>query len=281
MRSPTTIPGAATLTSTPFPRSIGAVQLVRSFSKKGIIMKRDIIAAAIAGAAALISTGAGAVNLVENGDFDNTAFLWSDNTGFSSNDFQTPGGVDIPGWSNVSGFANEFWVTTPNGYSGLTASPGNGSTFFVDLTGQANSQPFGGLEQTISTTAGAKYVLTFALGAATTWNLGALAGSALTASATGASLLASELFTASTPTTANQWQTETLSFTADSASTTIEFLGDSVNTASRYIGLDDVSVSPDVSPAVPETSTWAMMLAGFASLGFVGFRRAAKARAAI
>jgi hypothetical protein len=144
------------------------------------------------------------------------------------------------------------------------------------LTGQANSQPFGGLEQTISTTPGVSYTLTFALGAATTWNLDPMGGSALTASATGTSLLASELFTASTPATPNQWQTETLSFTADSLSTTIEFFGDSTNVASRYIGLDDVSVSS----SVPEASTWAMMLAGFASLGFVGYRRVARGRAA-
>jgi hypothetical protein len=240
-------------------------------------MKRKIIAAAaIASASALIATGARAVNLVNNGDFDNIGGVWTDNTGLGSNDFQTARGVTIPGWSNVSGFANEFWVLSPNDYSGLTASPGNGSIYFVDLTGQANNLPFGGLEQTITTTPGVKYTLTFALGAATTWNLGTLAGSALTASATGTSLLASELFTASTPTTANQWQTETLSFTADSASTTIEFLGDSANVYSKYIGLDDVSVSS----AVPEASTWAMMLAGFAGLGFVGYRRAGKARAA-
>jgi Protein of unknown function (DUF642) len=242
-------------------------------------MKRSICALAIAGALALIATEAGAVSLVTNGDFDNIGALWTDNTGLGSNDFQTPGGVTIPGWSNVSGFANEFWVTAPNSYSGLTASPGNGSSYFVDLTGQANNLPFGGLEQTISTTAGVEYTLTFALGSATTWNLGTLAGSALTASATGTSLLASQLFAASTPTTANQWQTETLSFTADSASTTIEFLGDSANVNSKYIGLDDVSVSP-VSAAVPEVSTWAMMLAGFASLGFVGYRGAVRARAA-
>jgi hypothetical protein len=142
------------------------------------------------------------------------------------------------------------------------ASPGNGSIYFVDLTGQANSLPFGGLEQTISTTPGVSYTLTFALGAATTWNLDTLGGSALTASATGNSLLASQLFTASTPATVNQWQTEMLSFTADSMSTTIEFLGDSTNVNSRYIGLDDVSVSSvaGVSSSVPEASTWAMML---------------------
>ena len=101
----------------------------------------------------------------------------------------------------------------------------------------------------------------------------------MTASATGTSLLASQLFTASTPTTVNDWQTETLSFTADSASTTIEFLGDSTNVNSRYIGLDDVSVSP-VSGAVPEVSTWVMMVAGFASLSFAGYRRTTKTRAA-
>jgi hypothetical protein len=242
-------------------------------------MKPNISAVAIASALALIATEAGAVDLVNNGDFDNIGGVWTDNTGLGSNDFQTPGGVVIPGWSNVSGFANEFWVTSPNGYSGLTASPGNGSSYFVDLSGQANNLPFGGLEQTISTTAGVEYSLTFALGSATTWNLGTLAGSALTASATGTSLLASQLFTASTPTTANQWQTETLSFTADSASTTIEFLGDSTNVNSKYIGLDDVSVSPE-SGAVPEVSTWVMMLAGFASLGFAGYRRMTKALAA-
>jgi hypothetical protein len=251
---------------------------MRSFSKKGITVMRNIIAATIASASALIATGAVAADLVQNGDFDNIGGIWTDNTGLGSNDFQTAGGVVIPGWSNVSGLANEFWVLTPNGYSGLTASPGNSSIYFVDLTGEANSQPFGGLEQTISTTPGSQYVLTFALGAGTTWNLGPLAGSALTASATGTSLLASQLFTASTPTTANQWQTETLSFTADSATTTIEFLGDSANVNSRYIGLDDVGVTFNVGPAVPEASTWAMMLLGFAGLGFAGYRTAKEPR---
>lgn len=91
-------------------------------------MRRNISAVAIAGALALIASEAGAVNLVDNGDFNNVGGVWTDNTGDGSNDFQSPGGVAIPGWSNVSGFANEFWVTTPNSYSGLTASPGNGST---------------------------------------------------------------------------------------------------------------------------------------------------------
>ncbi len=34
-----------------------------------------------------------------------------------------------------------------------------------------------------------------------------------------------------------------------------------------------------VAPAIPEPSTWAMMILGFAGVGFVGYRRAKKGRA--
>ncbi len=40
-----------------------------------------------------------------------------------------------------------------------------------------------------------------------------------------------------------------------------------------------VSVSP-ITAAAPEPATWAMMLAGFAGLGFLGYRQSAKARIA-
>jgi hypothetical protein len=222
--------------------------------------------------AVLIATDAGATPLVTNGDFANIGSVWTDNTHLGSNDWLTAGAVNIPGWTNVPGFANEFWVSVPNSYSGLTKSPGNGSPFFVDLTGQANNKPFGGLEQNIATVAGTRYALTFDLGAATTWNIGALAGSALTASATGTSLLASQLFSL-VPTGANDWATETLSFMANSSSTTIEFLGDSSQVNSRYIGLDNVSAAV---AAVPEPSTWAMMILGFMGMGFMAYRRSRK-----
>jgi hypothetical protein len=53
-------------------------------------MKRNIITAAIATAAVLIATGAGAANLVTNRDFDNIGGVWSDNTGLGSNDLRAP-----------------------------------------------------------------------------------------------------------------------------------------------------------------------------------------------
>jgi hypothetical protein len=129
-------------------------------------VRRNFLPALLLGGAAfgaaLITTEARAAPLVTNGDFADIGNVWTDNTTLGSNDWKSAGAVPIPGWTNVPGFANEFWVGAPNSY-GLSASPGNGSAFFVDLTGQANSQPFGGLEQTIATTVGTSYKLTFDL----------------------------------------------------------------------------------------------------------------------
>jgi hypothetical protein len=238
-----------------------------------IVRHRILLAVGLVGLIALTGTGARAANLVTNGDFANIGNVWVNNTGLGSDDWQTSGATAIPDWTNVAGFANEFWVTSPNDYSGLTASPGNGSTYFVDLTGQANNTPYGGIEQTIATTSGDNYVLQFDLGSSTLWNSSNPA--ALTASATGTSLLASQFFTL-TPTSDNTWVTETLHFTANSSSTTIEFLGDSSYT-SEYIGLDNVSVTAATS-VFPEPATWGMILIGL--IGFGALMRSRRNRVA-
>jgi hypothetical protein len=200
-------------------------------------------------------------NLVTNGDFANIGNVWVNNTGVASDDWQTAGATGIPGWSNVAGFANEFWFFGPsNGYD-LTQSPGNGSSYAVDLTGQANNKPYGGIEQVIATIPGASYDLTFDLGASTEYNGPGLNAAALTASATGAVLDASQLFTFA-PSGINQWQSESLLFKADSSSTTIEFLADSAYT-SKYTGLDNVNVT---SSAVPEPASWPLGLIAAAAI---------------
>jgi hypothetical protein len=36
--------------------------------------------------------------------------------------------------------------------------------------------------------------------------------------------------------------------------------------------MEHLAFPPSTTPAVPEPSTWALLLIGFASLGFVGYR---------
>jgi hypothetical protein len=230
------------------------------------IPRRGLICAAVLATLSAAPAHAGGPNLIVNGDFANIGNVWINNTGLGSDDWQSAGATAIPDWSNVSGAANEFWVTSPNVY-GLSAAPGNASSFFVDLTGQANNKPYGGLEQTITTTPGTTYTLTFALGSSTYYNNSGSGAAGLYASATGTVLLASSLFTLA-PTSTNAWTTETLGFTADSTSTTIEFLGDSSFT-SEYTGLDNVSVTAQSStppPGVPEPASVSLLLLGLGGL---------------
>ena len=80
-----------------------------------------------------------------------------------------------------------------------------------------------------------------------------------------------------TPTT-SAWTLITTPFVASGGSQSISFVLDVVNPgADNSIGLNQIAVN---SAAAPEPATWALLMAGFAGLGFAGYRRA-KAGAAI
>jgi hypothetical protein len=66
------------------------------------------------------------------------------------------------------------------------------------------------------------------------------------------------------------WMLETLDFTATQTSETLSFLAVGAPAANLppFALLDDVSLT-----AVPEPSTWAMMLVGFCGLGYAAYRR--------
>jgi hypothetical protein len=104
---------------------------------------------------------------------------------------------------------------------------------------------------------GGKYALTFYLGSSAQYGVpDSIFASAGTGSGT---------FTSTNPTLNNVWQLETLLFTATGPSTLISLVG---NSGDHYIGLDNVAVE-----AVPEPSTWLMMILGFLGVGFVAYRR--------
>jgi hypothetical protein len=69
----------------------------------------------------------------------------------------------------------------------------------------------------------------------------------------------------------NLWESESLSFTATGASTTISIVG---NVGQNYVGLDNVILTGGRAPGgVPEPATWALMLMGFGGLGALLRRR--------
>ncbi len=160
-----------------------------------------------------------AANLVSNGDFANLGAVFVENVSLGADDLLTPGGSNVPGWSNVTPpgapgkYANEMWIQPNNGF-GVTASPGNGGGYFIDLTGEANKKAYGGLEQKVATTSGMGYTLRFALGALS-------------------------------PATANDWATETLTFIADN-----------VTLVSRLLTTTgDLSVSTSTASGTPVSLT--------------------------
>lgn len=225
-------------------------------------MKRTILA--------LLALGfGGAVNAqsVTNGSFENTKGTFVPD----GNDTMALGlnSTAIPGWT-VTNTNSVAWIGPTNPF-GITASNGD---YSLDLQGYGDAAPFGGVAQSISTVVGAQYALSFDLGS------GANSAAAIEAIAgTG-----DQTFTSTIEPTVG-WQTETLDFTATGTSTLISLLG---ITASNgiYIGLDNVRLECTSAcgvAAVPEPSTWTMMLTGFGAIGasIAWRRRRSLPRAAI
>jgi hypothetical protein len=217
---------------------------------------RSTIARGLALAALSVACAAHA-NLLVNGSFETGAFV------DQGNDTMSPGvgSTVITGWTVVS--LPTAWIG-PNNPFGLSASEGS---YFLDLTNYANTTPFAGVTQTIATVPGAVYSLSFDLGSSTFWGR----PDSLTASAGGTSMT----FTSPLTGTNNDWQHETMQFTALGSSTAITLHG---TTGIEYIGLDNASVDLVSLPgAVPEPQTWALMLGGVAALAALARRRVRKA----
>jgi hypothetical protein len=198
-------------------------------------------------AVALASSTASAA-LVTNGSFENTANFVGD-----VNDTMSlpSGSTAMTSWTVTNGTL--AWIGPANPF-GLTAQ--NGS-YFLDLTGYHDNVPYGGVEQSIATSVGSQYLLSFYLGSSSQYGI----PDSIVATAGGVS----GTFTSTNPTPNNAWELETLLFTATSSSTLISLVG---NSGGEYIGLDNVAVS-----AVPEPSTWSMMILGFLGVGFLAYRR--------
>lgn len=212
---------------------------------------------ALTSAAVLAVPVAGkATNVVTNGSFEDT-------TNFVPNSQDTMtlpvGSTAMPGWT-VAGGEPLAWIGPTNPF-GLTASDGS---YFLDLTGYVTGgPPFSGVaSQTIATSPGSTYLLSFDLGSSSTYGL----PDALTAKVAAAS----QTFT-STAAGTNNWQTETLMFAATATTTTISLIGEA---GDNYIGLDNVSVIFVSGPsAIPEPASLALLGASLGGLGLMRRRK--------
>ena len=168
-------------------------------------------------------------NLLGNCSFENA-------TSFVSQGQDTmqpaPGSTVMQGWT-VVGSIPLSWIGPRNPF-GVSAANGQ---YYLDLTGYTDHAPYAGVSQTIATVAGASYQLTFELGSASQYGLPA----SVTASADSTS----QTFTSTLGGT-NNWQLETLNFTATGTTTTISLVGAA---GDRYIGVDDVRVTAAGTPA--------------------------------
>lgn len=201
------------------------------------------------------------LDLINNGDFDNTAGTFKANNGDAgAMKLLGTSASLLPGWSVIvpkapsgSPPVNISWDSGANPY-GLTASQGQ---YFLDLTGWTDGKngQYGGVSQVVQhTVAGQQYQLTFDLGSSTAYDPYA---PGVRVSINGI-LRGTDFANVST---ANNWQQETLTFTATGPTTSLLLSGVSQGGQIKYIGLDNVHLT-----AVPESTTF---FAGAGALGLV------------
>lgn len=218
----------------------------------------------LAALALAFSLGSAQAQLVVNGSFE--AAINAATLNYIS---LSPGFPFIPGWTTTNA---ELSLDGPLiGLSPpLTAAQGSD---FLDLTGIHDSPPYGGVFQTIATTPGQEYQISFEVGSDNYYDsyyAGTFEAPVVTLALNGAAV-----FTAVNdfPGLANYWQVWSYVFTAGATNTTIMFTGENAQRVA-YIGLDNVVVTiTNVSQSsLPTTIDAANHYAYGANIGWVDWR---------
>jgi Protein of unknown function (DUF642)/PEP-CTERM motif len=202
-------------------------------------------------------------NAIFNGSFESPLVPAGGFTDFAS------GSTGITGWTVVGATGGVSIISGTNTQACCTFPAEDGAQF-LDLTGDGTNA-VEGVEQSISTTSGTNYTLTFWVGnldnqsnglgptSTVNVNLGGLNGTLL-----------DSVTNSSTNSTTLTWQMFTTSFTATASTTTLDFLnenpsGDNIN------GLDNIVVN--ATSAVPEPSSVVLLGSALGVLAFWSRKR--------
>jgi hypothetical protein len=198
----------------------------------------------------LLSISSGnAENLIVNGSFENPII--------TGNELNFSGAFSIPGWS---GYSTGNGTTSSSGIINATVGPPplDGSQ---DFSFNGGNPPAGSyIEQSFATTEYQQYSLTFSLyrfndqTSAVQLNAGLIDPSANTI-----------LNLTAVPQANAGWTTFTEQFTSDAASLTLKFTDTSPSNPNTDLIIDAVSIV-----AVPEPSSWALILTALCSLIYLG-----------
>ena len=231
------------------------------------------VTSAIVGALALtLSMGsAQATQIVVNGDFTQLSNgLGQLTTNTVATDWATSGynyvftTADQATQGQYGGLS--LWDAANGGASTWNGTTLSGSGNFVALDGDFGTAP---ITQTLNgLTVGKTYQLTFDYAFGQQYNFNGATIQNITAAIGGTSWTSSDFSVANHGFTG--WQSGKVDFTASSTSEVLSFLAYGNLPVPPFALISTVSVTA----GVPEISTWAMLLAGFAGLGFVGYRRA-------
>ena len=238
----------------------------------GATMKNRVLKAAAAFAALTVGSQAFASNLITNGGFDDvsiaaigTAYPGLVSPFINVPNFVYPGSPGGPGTIGSWTFTNGPLQPSgfPDGGAGLVGTPPSAGSSFqgpaaLSPTQYAFVQDQGALSQTFNSALAGATTITFDI-----------AGRGLSGhgSEQVEALLNGVLIGSGTTKDNQPFQLVTLSGTLNAGSNTLEFLGLTTSTDQTAF-FENVSVA-----AVPEPSTWAMMILGFAGLGFLAYRR--------
>jgi Protein of unknown function (DUF642) len=242
-----------------------------------MIMKSKLLGYFVGAAigSALLAGPTRAANLIVDGSFEDPTVPTGSFTLFNTG---TNFGTGNP-WSVVGPSAGDVGIVYTNFLQSGITFPAEAGNQWIDLTGVTQS-PAEGVQQTVATTIGQQYSLSFYVGNVN--NVGGIFGTTSTVDVdiNGSLFLAAENSCTTTCTSTLTWQLFTTTFTATSTSTVLAFLNGDPSTDTSN-GLDNITLTATTIPPTPLPAAFPLFATGLGALGLFGWRRKRNSTAAL